>query len=115
MVSLESDFSRYLEFEDSNYSYTDSYFNPCLNKIETCNGFSLVFNLSLVYQDMDDKTDMGYNYGRIVLFSTGGDSSYATGGIYLHQVNVRGENYLELALTLYKDIYLSKVRLKYFI
>lgn len=111
MINLQSDFDTFLAYQDDKYTYKDSYFDTCLNKISVCrNGTTWVFNLNLLYPVKNDKTNTGYNYGRTVLFSSGGDSPYTTGGHYLHQINARGEDYIEFGLSVQNTIFQSKVK-----
>ncbi len=71
-----------------------------------------MFDFSLDYLN-SDKNDYSPNYGRTVLISSGGESPYATAGFYLHQVSVRGDNFLEFGLSIYGDIYKAKVIFHY--
>lgn len=100
-----------LTSRDTTYSYLDTLVNDCLRKIDTCdNGEIFVFNLTVSYQNIIDETsDTSSNYGRTVLFSSGGDSPYTPGGVFLHQFAIRGENYIELGITYQSQIYSIKV------
>lgn len=89
---------------DQSYGLVDMYLNDCLYKINLCeNGTTIVFNLSLNFNRM-----VG-NSGKTVLFSSGGDSPYSHGGFYLHQINKRGEKYVEFGYALYANLYSTKV------
>ena len=95
---------------DPSYNYFDTYNNTCLSKNEACaSGFTIVFNLTLSNVSSFNPYDFGYYNGRVVLASSGGDSPYSTAGFYLHQVNVRGDSYLEFGIALYNQIFTTKV------
>ena len=84
---------------DATYNYIDSYYDSCLSQIDSCDtGFTLSLNLSIIYQIVQNSLDSGYYLGRTVLLSSGGDLAYTTSGFYVHQVNVRGENYIEVGV-----------------
>lgn len=79
----------------------DSYADVCLNKFEKCeNGFTLLLKISFAYMNHD---------GTHLLISSGGDSSYTTGGFYLQQIKSASENYLEFGLGTQTRLYKSKV------
>ncbi len=104
VLNLKADSLRNFMSHDVNYTYVDTYSNTCLNKLETCtSGISLVINVTVRNQIMNDKLDLSDDYGRIVLVSSGGDSPYNFGGFYLIQYSVRGENYLEFGIGLFKE------------
>jgi hypothetical protein len=108
-LNLQSNSSGPLLTKIDQYYKLDSYLNLCLNKLETCdNGLTLMFDVVLAYQNFD-KIDYSPNYGRTVLISSGGESPYSTAGFYLHQVSVRGDNFLEFGLSIYGDTYKTKV------
>lgn len=104
-----------LTSRDANYSYVDSLVNDCLAKIDLCqSGEIFVFNVNVTYQSFDTNNEanscnMNPNYGRVVLYSSGGDSAYTPGGVYLHQVGVRGDYYIELGFTYRAQMYTIKV------
>ncbi|RNA02528.1 hypothetical protein BpHYR1_023185 [Brachionus plicatilis] len=114
VVNLKTDFSQnMINGQNSKFTYIDSYFNNCLSKIDYCsNGLFGSFNLTILYPTMNGKRDAGYNYGRLVLFSSGGESPYSRGGIYLHQISVRGEEYLQFGLTYHDNLYSTNIYLK---
>lgn len=114
VVNLKTDFGQHeINGPDSKFTFIDSYFNNCISKIDYCsNGMVGSFNLTLLFTNMNEKTDAGYNYGRLVLFSSGGDSPYSRGGIYLHQINVRGEEYLQFGLSYHGNVYTSNIYLE---
>lgn len=101
--------------KDVNYFYYDSYINNCLGHIESCqNGFTVVFNLSLANDEAAAASkylDTSYSNGRTVLASSGGDSAFSNGGFYLHQVNVRKDRYLEVGVSIRKDLYSTRLYL----
>jgi hypothetical protein len=53
--------------------------------------------------------DSSYFNGRQILASSGGDSRFTTGGFYLHQINIRGDNHLELAVRSFDKLYIQNV------
>lgn len=114
MVNLQTDFNQHMiNGLDPRFTFIDSYFNNCLSKIDYCfNGMAGSFNLTVLYSQMNEKYDASYNYGRLVLFSSGAESPYSRGGIYLHQINVRGEEYLQLGITHHGDLFTSDIYLK---
>lgn len=100
---------------DANYFYLDTYINSCLAKVDACvNGFTVAFNLNLVYQasSATNQMDSSFNNGRVVLVSSGGESTFSNGGFYLHQVNIRGENYLEFGVSTRSQLFATKVNYK---
>lgn len=99
--------------KDTDYLYLDTYINNCLARVDSCqNGFTVAFNLNVLYQTTKTSSqDSNFNNGRVVLASSGGDSPFSNGGFYLHQVNIRGENYLELGVSLRNQLYSTKVKL----
>jgi hypothetical protein len=108
-LNLQSNSSGPLLTKIDQYYRLDSYLNLCLNKLETCdNGLTLMLDVVLTYQS-SDKTDYSPNFGRTILLSSGGESPYSTAGFYLHQVSVRGDNFLEFGLSIYGDSYKTKV------
>lgn len=89
---------------DANYSYVDTFINDCLHKIDLCeSGQIVVFNVSVSY------TSSSHN--RVVLYTSGGDSPYTPGGVYLHQIAIRGDFYLELGIGYRLNIFTTKVKL----
>lgn len=100
--------------KDANYFYLDTYINSCLARLDSCvNGFTLALNISVAYQQSSTTAsvmDSSFSNGRVVLLSSGGDSSFSN-GFYLHQVNVRGENYLEFGVSVRNQLFSAKVRL----
>ncbi len=98
--------------KDSTFFYLDTYINNCLSQIDTCEkGFSIVFNLSIVFKNVSNLLDLSLsNAGRTVLASSGGDSYYYSGGFYLHQVNIRGDNYLELGVRTINKLLTTNVK-----
>lgn len=104
-----------LTSRDATYSYVDTLTNDCLHKIDTCdNGEILIFNVTVDYRTAatSDKSDTSSAFGRTVLYSSGGDSCYTPGGVYLHQYAVRGDNYVELGFT-YRSLVFSTKVIKY--
>ena len=101
MLDLKSNSSGFLSVKGLNFRL-DSYGDVCLNKFEKCeNGFTLIFNINLVYLNQD---------GVKLIASSGGDSAYTLGGFYLHQVRSLGENYLEFGVGTQTKLFASKVR-----
>lgn len=100
-----------LTSSDSAYFYLDTLVNDCLHKIDSCDGGKiLVFNFSLAYQEPQSiASGSSLTSGRTVLFSSGGDSPYSTGGVFLHQYVIRGDKYLELGVSYDTQIYSIKV------
>ncbi|CAF0709342.1 unnamed protein product [Brachionus calyciflorus] len=100
---------------DPHFTYFDSYFNNCISKIDYCSkGITGAFILTILYSDnFEGISDAGYDYGRIVLYSTGAESPYSRGGVYLHQINVRGDNFLEFGLTQYDNLYTTRIYLNH--
>jgi len=104
----------YLTKDSANF-YLDSYINDCLSQIEYCeNGFTLAFNLSLFWSSQvssADVYDSSYFNGRRVLASSGGESesSFTSGGFYLHEVNVRGDQYFQLGVRSFDKLFVKNV------
>ena len=116
-IDLQSNSSKlpYLTRDDS-YYYLDTYINDCLSQIGYCeNGFTLVFNLSMLMSAQAkaltsaDQYDSSYFNGRRVVASSGGESSFTAGGFYLHEVNVRGDNYYELGVRAFEKLFTKNV------
>lgn len=115
-IDLQSNSSKlpYLT-RDGSFYYMDTYINDCLSQIEYCeNGFTLVFNLSMVWSDQAKATstheyDSSYFNGRRVVASSGGESSFTAGGFYLHEVNVRGDHYYELGVRAFDRLFTKNV------
>lgn len=95
-------------------AYYDTYINDCLNKINLCDaGFIYALNVNVVYPQAKnyDKTDTSPWNGLIEMFTS--VSHYANAGVFLHQVNTRGDNYLRLAFANNNDLYVTKVKFIY--
>ena len=109
---LANDTKKHTLTKDSFFYYMDSYINDCLSDIELCSsGFTLVFNISLTNIDEPkEKFDSSYLNGRKVLASTGGDSRFTPGGFYMHQVNVRSDNYLEIGVRTFDRLFATNVK-----
>ena len=87
--------------KDTQYYYIDNYFSKCLDVITNCtNGIGLAVNVTLGEFSENNK---------IVLLSSGGDSSYNVGGFYLHQCNINGDKYLEYGVSNGTLLYAIKV------
>jgi hypothetical protein len=92
--------------QNNSQGMLDLSINDCLYNISLCDaGVTLIFNVTLVFTN-DDRT---------VLFSTGGDSTYSPGGFYLHQVNTRGDKYLEFGYALQDGLTTVKVCARLFV
>ncbi len=105
LIDLKSNLTGLLSVKGLSFRL-DSYADACLYKFEKCeNGFSLLLNISFVSLNHD---------GTNLLISSGGDSSYTSGGFYLHQIKSSTENYLEFGLGIQANLYISKVWLSLF-